>query len=976
MIPVTTATKNALKQPVKQIRATVSWPTSASQTATITSEDSLISLKKEAEGRYLQSTLRKITIVTTAGIELLDKKATVTVQVKTGANSWGNIPWGSFMITEMVQDQEKGIVTFTGYGGIATLQNTEYSTGELTFPTTVGGLITQIGDKFGLEIDPGMKQIAPGYKRVEYLESSGTQYIDTGIKGDLETAIDYSFVQLTDSTNHTCTLMGDASTLTTAISPNFATTGNSASVNTRFGDQATQLAGVKIEMGQRYTVHEDKNQLNINGANFWEVGATTAFTTAGNIHIARINGFASAYVDGTARIYYARISKNGVVIADYVPCVRTSDSKAGLYDLVTGTFKANAGTGDFTAGPDTYNLPNVAAEIPEDLWGNISGTTYRDILEEIAGATATIAVIGGGDDTLDFRTAPISAASETLTEANLITSKVAEEWGKASSVVLSRQPQNDNVAAVDEYLVQSGTGKNLFDGVLESGYWNNTTGEAQAGASGVRSANAIMVEPNTNYVLSVNGAAYNQNIRFLFYSKSGAYLGVDTSILSTGAITTPADAYQMKFHSSGLKTDYPDNDELIQVEKGSTITAYEPYTANGRVDLVIANNQILDEQREITAQPILDAVKDWYYRNGQIKTEGHGYHEIGDRIDITIGAETYPLVITKSTILVDGGINETLTSQTPDVVPINYSKSGGITKTIFRTELEVDKQEQRIDSIVSRQDATDASVAEQFTQVTQNLTNIVTTVQSTGGGNFIRNSVGFGKDSNGILSVWTYGTGASATTVKSQSSPASLNAGGVSGHEIMMTGASIISQTVELTPGETYTLALRAKKNTTGAITIQVGNTSNSATITLASGTAYNWQLQKTEFVPAMSNNTVKITVPASASFEITDLILTTGGGYTWRQASGEIYNTQVSLDQSGVQVKSSVDTGDYVEITPLEFAGYSNASGSMQKVFSLNRDVTEVEKLEARSQIKMPPIKVIPIDNSSYSGWAFVKEA
>jgi hypothetical protein len=154
-----------------------------------------------------------------------------------------------------------------------------------------------------------------------------------------------------------------------------------------------------------------------------------------------------------------------------------------------------------------------------------------------------------------------------------------------------------------------------------------------------------------------------------------------------------------------------------------------------------------------------------------------------------------------------------------------------------------------------------------------------------------------------------------------------------------------------------------------------VANTSNSATVTLASGTAYEWQQQKVEFTPTMSANTVTITVPSGAAVEITDLILTSGGAYTWRQASGEIYNAQVSLDQAGVQVRSSVYTGDYVEITPLEFSGWSNASGTMKKVFTLNRETTEVEQLEARSQIKMPPIKIVPINNSSFKGWAFVKE-
>ena len=658
MINITPETKNALQQAVKQVRARIAWNDGeGGATQEITSEDRLISMKKEAEGYYCKSTLRKITIVLT-GTEttLLDQKIAATVEVKTGANTWGSIPWGSFAITEATIDQEKGISTFVGYGGIALLQQREYQPGALTFPTTVAGLAAGIGEYFGITIDT-----------------------------------------------------------------------------------------------------------------------------------------------------------------------------------------------------DMTTLPNYDAPIPEDLWATISGTTYRDILEEIAGATGTIAVIGGGDDTLDFKTPPISEASETLTEANLITSKIGENWGVVNAVVLSRQPQNDNIEVIDAESVEE-------------------TGQ--------------------------------------------------------------------------------------------------------RTDLVIANNQILDKQRETTAQPILDAVKGWEYRNAEIKTEGHGYHEIGDRLDISVGGTTYPTIVTKSTIIVDGGISETLTSKTPDVIQINYSKSGGISKTVYRTELEVDKQEQRIDSIVSRQDATDASVQEQFTQVTQSLTNIVATAQASGGGNLIMNSVGFGKDSDGKLTVWEYGTGATTTTVKSQSSPASLNAGAVSGHEIMMTGASTISQSIALTPGEEYTLALRAQKGTIGSATISVGNSSETATVTLENGTAYTWNQQYVKFTPTEGANTVTISVASGTTIELTDLILTTGGATTWRQASGEIYNTQVSLDQGGVQVRSSVYTGDYVEITPLEFAGYSNAGGSMQKVFSLNRDITEVEKLEARSQIKMAPIKVVPINNSSYQGWAFVKEA
>lgn len=794
MINITPETKNALQQAVKQVRARIAWNDGeGGATQEITSEDRLISMKKEAEGYYCKSTLRKITIVLT-GTEttLLDQKITATVEVKTGANAWGSIPWGSFAITEATIDQEKGISTFVGYGGIALLQQREYQPGALTFPTTVAGLAAGIGEYFGITIDT-----------------------------------------------------------------------------------------------------------------------------------------------------------------------------------------------------DMTTLPNYDAPIPEDLWATISGTTYRDILEEIAGATGTIAVIGGGDDTLDFKTPPISAASETLTEANLITSKIGEKWGKVSAVTLSRQPQNDNIVVTDPETEALPAGKNLInpDSLPARAFSGGETNYYMQIPTGVR------IEAGKTYTLSI----YVENVSVLPYVLSvgvgeNNYLADVASTSNTSAtearISLTFTPTQQKIEQAGganlfiriprysAITTFTYELRDYQLEMGDEMTAYEPFTPNGLVSLTIANNEILDKQRETTAQPILDAAKGWEYRNAEIKTEGHGYHEIGDRLDISVGGTTYPTIVTKSTILVDGGISETLTSKTPDEIQINYAKSGGISKTVYRTELEVDKQEQRIDSIVSRQDATDASVQEQFTQVTQSLTNIVATAQASGGGNLIMNSVGFGKDSDGNLTVWEYGTGATTTTVKSQSSPASLNAGAVSGHEIMMTGASTISQSIALTPGEEYTLALRAQKGTIGSATISVGNSSETATVTLENGTAYTWNQQYVKLTPTEGANTVTISVASGTTVELTDLILTTGGATTWRQASGEIYNTQVSLDQGGVQVRSSVYTGDYVEITPLEFAGYSNAGGSMQKVFSLNRDITEVEKLEARSQIKMAPIKVVPINNSSYQGWAFVKEA
>lgn len=797
MIPVSQTTYDALHQAVKQVRARISWLDNQEVAHTITSDDRIISLKKEAEGYYCKSTLRKLTIqLAGTDTNILDQRITATVQVKTGVDTWGDILWGSFTVTEATVDEEKGTSTFVAYGGIAQMQAIEYTPGDLTFPTTVAGLAEQIAARFGIEIET---------------------------------------------------------------------------------------------------------------------------------------------------------------------------------DLTT--------------------LPNYDAPIAEDLWAKITGTTYRDILEEIAGATGTIAVIGRGNDILNLELPPVSEASETLTEDNLITAKIGEKWGKVSAVVLSRQPQGDNIEVVDQATADSPGGRNLLQYPEGTNTSKGITWAREAStntAHGVGTLTGSTYSDTLSRTIQINLPAGTYTFSIAAPLPSPLQLEFSTYDNNNTRINYQIPAgktTRTENFPNGLKkvnvstihgvigTEYDITITNIQIEAGATAHTYEPFTPNGRVDLVIANNEILDKQREATAQPILDAVKGWDYRNAEIKTEGHGYHEIGDRVDISVAGETYPAIITKSTIQVDGGIKETLISATPEIVPIDYAKAGGITKTIFRTELAVDKQEQRIDAIVSRQDATDASVQEQFTQLTQDLDGFVAVVQQSGGGNLIRNSVGYGKDSSGILTIWQYGTGADENTVRSQSSPASLNAGAVSGFEIMLTGATEISQPIALTPGETYTLSARAQKAVTGSATITLGSGTNSVTLDFPDQTASVWQKKSVEFTPAEGANTLTLTSTAGTTIEITDLMLATGGKTTWRQASGEIYNTQVSLDQDGVRVSSSVHDGDYVEITPLEFAGYSNASGSVQKVFSLNRDTTVVEKLEARSQMKMPPIKIVPINNTSYQGWAFVKE-
>lgn len=419
----------------------------------------------------------------------------------------------------------------------------------------------------------------------------------------------------------------------------------------------------------------------------------------------------------------------------------------------------------------------------------------------------------------------------------------------------------------------------------------------------------------------------------------------------------------------------PQNDNIVENNDLSV-------AAIGITAITIVNNQIMDDARATLIQPLYDflvggnLITSPHIVQDDIEadTEGHGWYEVGDAFTVTVGASSYKTIITETQLTLEGSIKETIKSKIPLPTDINYGTAGGIQKSIYDTEIKVDKQQNQITSIVSRQDITDGVVSDNYTELKQDIDDITATVLATGGNNLVENSVGFALKTDQSLDLWALtGTG----TAVSQSSPGSLAYGALSGYEIDLAGTSPkITQRIPVTIGKAYSLSFRAKKNSTGTAQIKLSNTTDSFIVNLAASTAYNWQEFKIEnFVPTVNYLDVAISGASPDSFAITDLMVNVGENASiWSQAADEVMSQNVTINKNGIVVKNSVYAGDFTQITPLEFAGYSNASGTQKKVFSLNRDVTTVEKLQANSGITMTPIKIVPITTGTIQGWAFVK--
>jgi len=86
-----------------------------------------------------------------------------------------------------------------------------------------------------------------------------------------------------------------------------------------------------------------------------------------------------------------------------------------------------------------------------------------------------------------------------------------------------------------------------------------------------------------------------------------------------------------------------------------------------------------------------------------------------------------------------------------------------------------------------------------------------------------------------------------------------------------------------------------------------------------------------------------------------------------------EFGNEVGQIDENGIVLTNP--NGDRLEISPVDgLNAYSTASGVEENVFKIDRDVTDIAKLNARKQIQMPPIKIVPIETGDQAGWAFVK--
>ena len=181
---------------------------------------------------------------------------------------------------------------------------------------------------------------------VEYLQSSGTQYIDTGVGGGSDTDFELN-VMMPSSIGRQIAGARSASSNYRYVQIQSNPLGN-----IYFGyDNSTSFGSYKTLSGWM-TLRATGNNCYVDDVLLHTFSAAQ-FASAGTIWLHATHG-ASAQGTAALRISTARIWSGGTLVRDYVPVrVGSGSSAVGyMYDRVSGALFANAGTGAFTIGPD------------------------------------------------------------------------------------------------------------------------------------------------------------------------------------------------------------------------------------------------------------------------------------------------------------------------------------------------------------------------------------------------------------------------------------------------------------------------------------------------------------------------------------------------------------------------------------------------------------------------------------------------
>ncbi len=476
----------------------------------------------------------------------------------------------------------------------------------------------------------------------------------------------------------------------------------------------------------------------------------------------------------------------------------------------------------------------------------------------------------------------------------------------------------------------------------------------------------------------------------------------------------------------------PQNDNVI----------WPPAVENERYEFKIANNPLLDTDRYSSILDIYDRMNGFSYIPLKVDTQGFFHLDCGDIVKLQIKDGSYvDMIVMNHSLNYQGGISSKFETPTLSKTMINYAAASSIESKIYKTELEVDKVNNRITAEISEVNTkienipipqaspfppenpkegqvwvdittnpplekifnegewvtvgdytgdleglsgqieslntslsieqgkietlikdnitiingNEVTLKEAYSYIQQQIDQINFAISESGGNNKLLNSCGWNS-----LKYWETSGDVTSTTNND------IRSNTISGYAFNV-NAGTLQQSFKTIVGRKYSISCKIKKFTNSCTLIIKNGTSEDVLFNLNDEYIDGW----ISFSMPIEAQDTLCTVYVESDGEyllLSDLMVNDGEiPQQWSSSNDEIYTLNVKIDREGVEV-SQDDTNNRTVMNTQEFAGYSGP----ERVFALNGDVTEVNKLEAKSDVQIGVVKMYAKTSGSKQGLGF----
>ena len=230
--------------------------------------------------------------------------------------------------------------------------------------------------------NPSFHSLPDGYTELEYIESTGVQFFNTGIKANSNVDVEIDYFDFVSIGSENVLFGANNGSWAAQLGLNNSTLNGTVYAYYNYDGRTN----TEIKSACKYRLAA--GVLYADDVKIYE-GSYSAFSYGYNIFLLAQNWAGTTKNYSKLKLKSFKMWESKVLIRDFIPAKRNSDDVVGLYDLVNDVFYTNAGSGTFAAGaevPQTIDGFEIAPIKSYGTWtvSNADSTKTADVLIDAA----------------------------------------------------------------------------------------------------------------------------------------------------------------------------------------------------------------------------------------------------------------------------------------------------------------------------------------------------------------------------------------------------------------------------------------------------------------------------------------------------------------------------------------------------------------------------------------------------------------